>query len=256
MSKKDKSVLEVTVILPTYNERKNIHRLIDSILEEMDNKVEILIVDDNSPDGTWKVVEDMAKENSNITLLRRMNKRGLTSALNDGIKLAKGGIIAWMDTDLSMPPKKLKELTQKVQDGYDIAVGSRYVAGGGMMIVTKSQDTLLPVVLSYIMNLTIQKILDSSFRDYTSGFVAVRKEVLEKIAIKGDYGEYFIDFIYRAIKKKYKIIELPYISTARMYGVSKTGVNFWQYLRRGTKYVWTVIRLKLTKIRNDEHGKN
>lgn len=178
MHKENSSVIEVTVVLPTYNEKENIGRLISAIQENLGESTEILVVDDDSPDGTWKVVEDMAKENKNITLLRRMNKRGLTSALSDGIKSARGSVIAWMDTDLSMPPQKLKELTQKIADGYDVAVGSRYVAGGGMVIVTKSQDALLPSVLSYFMNFIIPKILDSSFHDYTSGFIAIRKKVL------------------------------------------------------------------------------
>lgn len=249
MNKENSSAIEITVILPTYNEKGNIKHLISAILKNVDRRVEILVVDDNSPDGTWKVVEDMAKENNNITLLRRMNKRGLTSALSDGIKLAKGSIIAWMDTDLSMPPEKLKELIQKIESGYDIAVGSRYVAGGGMVIISKSQDTLFPAVLSYIANFMIQKILDSSFHDYTSGFIAIRKKVLQKVELKGDYGEYFIDLIYRSIKKGYKVIELSYISLAREHGISKTGTNFSQYLKRGTKYLWTIIKLRLAKIR-------
>lgn len=256
MNKENNSAIEITVILPTYNEKENIKRLISRISGNMGKNVEILVVDDNSPDETWKVVEDMAKENNNITLLRRMDKRGLTSALADGIKIAKGGVIAWMDTDLSMPPEKLEELTKKIKNGYDIAVGSRYVAGGGMVIVTKSQDSLLPAVLSYIINFMIQKILKSSFHDYTSGFIAIRKKVLQEIELKGDYGEYFIDLIYRAIKKGYKIIELPYISSAREYGVSKTSANFIQYLKRGTKYFWTIIRLRSTKIERKKNGKN
>lgn len=249
MRKENNSVREVSVILPTYNEKENIKRLISAILENMDKSIEILVVDDNSPDETWKVVEDMANQDKNIILLRRINKRGLTSALSDGIKLARGSIIAWMDTDLSMPPEKLKELTQKIEDGYDIAVGSRYIAGGGMVIVKKSQDSLFPAVLSSIMNFMIQKILNSSFHDYTSGFIAIRKKVLQKIELKGDYGEYFIDFIYRAIKKGYKVIELPYISLAREHGISKTGTSFMQYLKRGIKYFWIIIRLKLIKIK-------
>ena len=249
MNKENYSVRDVSVILPPYNEKGNIKRLIFEILENMGKNVEILVVDDDSPDGTWKIVEDMAKENNNIILLRRMNKRGLTSALTDGIKLAKGNIIAWMDTDLSMPPEKIKELTQKIKNGYDIAVGSRYIAGGGMVIVAKSQDSLFPAVLSSILNFMIQKILNSSFHDYTSGFIAIRKKILQEIELKGDYGEYFIDLIYRAIKKKYKVIELPYISLAREHGFSKTGTNFMQYLKRGIKYFWTIIGLKFTKIR-------
>lgn len=127
MNKENHSVRDVSVILPTYNEKENIKRLISEILENMGKNVEILVVDDDSPDGTWKIVEDMAKENNNIILLRRMNKRGLTSALTDGIKLAKGNIIAWMDTDLSMPHNSFSASGDFTLEGSIFKSGTRKV---------------------------------------------------------------------------------------------------------------------------------
>lgn len=256
MDNKTGQVTEITVILPTYNEKENITPLISRISKNIEKTLEILVVDDNSPDGTWKSVENMAKTNSCITLLRRTDKKGLTSALSDGIKLAKGRIVAWMDTDLSMPPEILKALVEKIETGYDIAVGSRYVQGGGMVVVSKSQDSIFPALLSYGLNTLVRKILDSSFYDYTSGFIAIRKNVLQKIDLRGDYGEYFIDLIYKAIKKGYKVIELPYISLARKHGVSKTGTHWKHYLKKGTKYLWTILRLRMSIIKCEKNGKN
>ena len=101
------SVKKVSVILPTYNEKDNIPLLISEIFRQLPYETEIIVVDDDSPDGTWQVVEEMAKENQNLRLLRRVDKKGLVSALNDGIAVSEGDVVAWMDSDLSMPPEKL-----------------------------------------------------------------------------------------------------------------------------------------------------
>ena len=94
----------VSVVLPTYDERDNIGPLIEGILDHVQRPVEIIVVDDDSPDGTWQVVQEMAAD-PRIRLLRRMDERGLTSALMAGIHHARGDVIAWMDCDLSMPPE-------------------------------------------------------------------------------------------------------------------------------------------------------
>jgi dolichol-phosphate mannosyltransferase len=86
--------------------------------------------------------------------------------------------------------------------------------------------------------------LKPSFSDYTSGFVAVKREVFDKIDLRGDYGEYFVDFIYRAIRLNYLICELPYKAMPRRSGESKTGNNLMQYARRGWKYFWVVLQLR------------
>ena len=239
---------KVSVVLPTFNEKDNILPLILDIQSQLNNQeYEIIVVDDDSPDGTWRIVQELEEKDDRIHILQRCGRSGLVSAISEGIDLSSGDVVVWMDADLSMPPEKIKDLLGKIDDGYDLSVASRYVPGGGMVIIEKSQDSFLSVFLSLAMNVVIQRMLDSSFKDYTSGFVAVRRKVLEDIEFRGDYGEYFIDFIYRAIKKGYKIAEVPYVCGARKYGVSKTGTNIVQYLYRGRKYLWTAFRLKLTK---------
>ena len=240
-------VNKVSVILPTYNEKDNVLLLILDIQSQLNNQeYEIIVVDDDSPDGTWKIVQKLKEKDEKIHLIRRQGRTGLTSAISEGIDVATGVVVVWMDCDLSMPPEKINDLLQKINDGYDLAVASRYAPGGGTVIIEKGQDSIISAVLSFLMNIAIQRILDSSFKDYTSGFIAVKKDIVDDIKLRGDYGEYFIDFIYRAIKKGYKIVEIPYICQARVYGVSKTGSSLIQYFKRGRKYIWTALRLRLT----------
>ncbi len=239
-------MLNLSIILPSYNEKDNIVNLIRAIQKNYNTSTEIIVVDDDSPDMTWQIVEKLNYEN--VKVLRRINKRCLTTAISDGISMSKGNIVVWMDTDLSMPPEKITALLAKIDEGYDISVGSRYVPDGGTVIVEKSQDSMLSAVSSFVMNFFIQKLLDTSFKDYTSGFIAIRKSVFDDIKLRGDYGEYFIDLIYTAIKKGYKVVEIPYILQARKYGESKTGSNFFQLSKRGIKYFTTAVRLRFTTI--------
>jgi dolichol-phosphate mannosyltransferase len=120
----------VSVVLPTYNERDNIGSLISAILENVRCPTQIIVVDDDSPDRTWQVVEEIRAENDNIELVRRIGRRGLASAIAEGISLSRGEVIVWMDCDFSMPPEVIPRLVEALGDGYDIAIGSRYVEGG------------------------------------------------------------------------------------------------------------------------------
>lgn len=240
----------VSIILPTYNEKDNVVGLIKELEKQVKFKKEIIVVDDNSPDGTCEIVKKYIKRNQNtsIKLISRTKNKGLTNSLKDGIKTAKGDLIAWMDADFSMPPKILNLLIKKIEEGYDIAVGSRFVKGGKFKEVTKGKkDSKLVVLLSRLMNYSIQYLLGRNFKDYTSGFVAVKPQVLKKIHLRGDYGEYFIDFIYKALLLKYKIVELPYVCLPRNKGESKTGQNLWQYSKRGSKYIFLTLQLLMEK---------
>jgi len=240
---------EVSVIFPTYNERENIGPLILEALKHTPDATEVIVVDDDSPDGTWRVVEELARTRSNVRLLRRTDKRGLASALRDGIAASRGETIVWSDCDFSMPPAKIADLLAEIAKGRDVAVGSRFVAGGGVQIVTGSNDTLLAYLMSVTLNKSIQRILGRRFKDYTSGFIAFRRRVLDKIRLRGDYGEYFIDFIYRARKLGFDVVEIPYMCVERRSGVGKTGSHFLDYLRKGWKYVWLTLKLRFSRIR-------
>lgn len=238
----------VSVVLPTYNEAPNIVRLIDAILSCAVLPTEVLVVDDDSPDGTWRLVEGRALGDGRVRLLRRVGRRGLTSAIQEGIDSTYGDVVVWMDCDFSMPPELVPRLVDAVvSEVHDAAVGSRFVTGGSTKRrLGDTQDSRLGVWLSDVLNSLLQFWLGHGFKDYTSGFIACRRRVLEETRLRGDYGEYFIDLIYTALRHGYSIIELPYQCVPRRFGESKTGSNAWQYARRGAKYLWTAIRLRLS----------
>jgi dolichol-phosphate mannosyltransferase len=244
-----------SVVLPTFNEKNNIIPLVEAIFMAVPY-AEIIVVDDNSPDRTWKIVQDYAKIHDNISLIRRIGKKGLVSALNDGIALAKGSVIGWMDCDFSMPPEHYIDLLKKIDDGFDIAVASRFVSRGGVEIITGSPDTIMAFLMSLFLNRFVRFMLDSNIKDYTSGFICIKKDILDNTPLKGDYGEYFIELIYRAKKMGYRIIEVPYLCRARTKGTSKTGTNIFHYLKKGVKYILVTLKLKFSRIKKvrRQHG--
>jgi dolichol-phosphate mannosyltransferase len=230
----------VTVILPTYNERDNIEPLIEGVLTHVRPAPEVLVVDDNSPDGTWQLVESLAEKYSTVRLIRRTNERGLTSAIRRGIAEAQGDVVVWMDCDLSMPPAKIPELLSALKD-CDMAIGSRYVPGGadiGHGFVARS--------FSRTINFFAGLFLGFHVTDYTSGFVAARREIFDRITLQGDYGEYCIDLLCHASRRGYRLSEVPYHCVARHAGDSKTATNVWGFFTRGWNYVLTVLRLRFS----------
>jgi len=233
----------VTIVMPTFNERDNIRPLIQRSLAALVGRaapVQILVVDDNSPDGTWQIVEELVANDRRITLERRMTERGLTSAIWHGIRHAAGDIVVWMDCDLSMPPEDIPRLLAALEGaGADIAIGTRYRRGGKDV-----GHSVVGQIFSRAINLFAGLFLGFAISDYTTGFVAARRPVFDQIALRGDYGEYCIDFLYRARRRGYKIVEVPYACVERLAGESKTALNPWGYLRRGVKYVWTILRLR------------
>lgn len=230
---------KVSIILPTYNEKDNIENLIKAIQRNLGDTAEIIVVDDNSPDLTWQVVENLT--NDSVRLLRRFDQTCLTTAIADGISMARGDIVGWMDCDFSMPPELLSIMVKET-DHYDIVIGSRYVKGG-----KDDRDTLLGIISSKIINFCMTHILDPSVTDYTTGFVVSKKIVFDSIKLKGDYGEYCIDFLYSALKKGFNIKELPYKCIPRKFGESKTAPNLLKFIKRGIKYITTILRLKFQK---------
>lgn len=244
----------VSVILPTYNEAENIVPLAEAIDRAIALPHEIIVVDDNSPDGTSSLVQDVIASGRlpALRLETRMADRGLTKSLWRGIELAKGDTIVWMDCDFSMPPEKIPELLSKISEGYDIAVGSRFVAGGSAKqgALTAKGESFLAVLLSRFLNLVLRLLLSPRFRDYTSGFIAVRREVFQSIRLTGDYGEYFMDLMMRAILLKYSFVEVPYANALRRAGESKTAPNLSTLFRRGIKYLRMILRLLRIRVQH------
>ncbi len=197
------SIALACTVLPTYNERDNIGLLIDGVLENAITPHCVIVVDDNSPDGTAAVVEDAcarwnrAGEPPRVVLHKRVGEKGLTSAIQRGIDLAVytfgADVVTWMDCDLSMPPADIPRLVRAVEAGADVAVGSRWAPGGADVAHDLTARTL-----SRMINIYARTLIGPYTWDYTSGFVAGRAEVFKQIRLRGDYGEYCIDLLGRA----------------------------------------------------------
>ncbi len=246
----DSSPIKASIVLPTYDERGNIVRLIEALRKEVPAPLEIIVVDDNSPDGTSQAVSEYiaAHPGEETRIETRYTDRGLTNSISRGIELSTGDIICWMDCDFSHPPADMAKLVSLVREGKaEIAVASRYITGGQYKSGLKwfgADETAMGVLLSRLINWFIRVALDPRFHDYTSGFIAVRATTLRSLMpLYGDYGEYFMDLMYRAIKKGHTFLEIPFVSPPRTYGVSKTGTSFRQLFRRGVKYIRVIGRL-------------
>lgn len=228
----------VTVILPTYNEAENIVPLIRSILTHTPAVLTILVVDDNSPDGTAGRVRQLIKTrktNTRVHLLVRTANRGLTNSLNAGITASKSDVVLWMDCDFSHPPEVIPHLLHAISDGADIALATRFRGKA-----KPPNESIVQTILTRILNTTLSLFFGHTVTDYTTGFLAVRRTVLDHIPLRGNYGEYCVDFIVRAQSAGYQIHEIPFVSPPRLHGTSKTS------LRNGYGYITTVLRLLWT----------
>ena len=230
----------ISVVMPSYNERGNIPEAVERIVETLgDSLFEILIVDDNSPDKTWELVEEMHKEDPRVNVIRRIEKRGLASALADGTNAAEGEIIVWLDCDLGIPPEDITKLVAKIPE-YDIAIGSRYLPGG--------MDTRhwFRGWLSTVFNVYTRAILGRHFWDWTSGFAAAKKDVMRKCPLTEEgFGEYFIEWVYMCTLRDFKMVEVPYRYGLRKAGESKTDSDIRVFLKLAINYAWRVLAIRM-----------
>lgn len=233
-----------SVILPTYNERENIVDLISAVSGCTKPPPEIIVVDDDSPDKTWEVVAKMQSEFHNVRLVRRIGRRGLATAVAEGVTNSSGEILVWMDCDFSHPPSLIPQLIESLDD-YHLVLASRYIEGGEM------HASSLRTVTSRLICLFASLLLGFSIRDWTSGYIAVRRELLDEIKIvplgKG-YGEYFIAFLFRAKKQGFRIKEIPYTYSYRRMGETKTSPHLTKLLEYGLSYCWCILYLRARDI--------
>lgn len=212
------------VITPTYNESENVERLLNAVLAQ-DSEVEMLIVDDNSPDGTAAIVEKMQQNNSKIHLIKRAGKMGLGTAYVAGFRFAiekKYDYIMEMDADFSHDPNEIPNFIKRIKD-FDVVLGSRYI--GGVRILNWPIRRL---ILSYGASLYTRIITGMPIKDTTGGFKCFRRKVLESIdldAIHSNGYAFQIEMNFKAWKKGFKIIEHPIIFVDRTHGTSKMSKN-------------------------------
>jgi dolichol-phosphate mannosyltransferase len=211
--------VQATVCLPTYNERENLERMVRSLVAE---GVRVLVVDDNSPDGTGDVADRLAAELEQVDVLHRERKQGLGPAYLAGFRraLASGAeLVLEMDCDFSHDPKDVPRLIAAAEDGADLVLGSRYVPGG--------QIPNWGVLRRFISRggcVYAQLWLQTRLRDLTGGFKCYRREVLETIdldAIKSKGYAFQIEGTYRTLRKGFRVVEVPITFVDREEGGSK-----------------------------------
>jgi dolichol-phosphate mannosyltransferase len=231
------------VIIPTYKERENIEAIIKAI-SCLPIVFDILIIDDNSPDGTATIVKDLQKSFQNLNIVERQGKLGLGTAYIAGFKwaLEKGySYVYEMDADFSHDPQDLLKLYKAcAEDGADLAIGSRYICG-----VNVVNWPLSRVLMSYVASIYVRVITGMKIMDTTAGFKCYKKEVLENIRLDKiksvGYG-FQIEMKFKTWRLGYKIVEVPIIFTDRRLGASKmTGGIF-------NEALWGVLRMKLRSI--------
>lgn len=230
------------IIIPTYNERENLPRLVEAIHKEVPF-VHLLVVDDNSPDGTGEEADCLAGEDERIHVMHRSGKLGLGTAYLQGFDYAlqqNYDLIFEMDCDFSHQPQHLPQFLEAIEDA-DLVLGSRYVQGGGT-----ENWPLKRKVLSRGGSLYARTILGLKFRDLTGGFKCFRRQVLESInldEIRSEGYAFQIEMTWRAYQKGFRIKEIPIVFVERESGVSKMSKNiFWEA-------VWMCWKLRLGKIK-------
>lgn len=208
------------VIIPTYNEIDNIERIIERVLPQ-DKSIEILIVDDNSPDGTGEKVIEIMKDNPKVHIIQRHGKMGLGSAYVAGFEYAianKYDFVFEMDADFSHNPNDIPRMLKAIEDN-DLVIGSRYVQG--VNVVNWPMSRLL---LSYFASFYVKVITGMKVDDPTGGFKCFRRTVLESIdlsKIMSDGYSFQVEMNYRVYKKNYRVKEIPIVFYERRDGQSK-----------------------------------
>jgi dolichol-phosphate mannosyltransferase len=227
-------------VLATYNERENIVDTIQSIFEHVKDPVEVIVVDDDSADQTWQLVESLG--DPRVVVIRRVDTRGLASAFNRGIIESRGEIVGWMDADMCMPPSMLPAMVDKLTE-HDIVVGSRYAQGG------KDDRAALRVISSRLINGLAGLVLGYGIKDYDSGFVVLRRTVFNKVSIiPTGYGAYFMEFLYTCRKKGLTVYEMPYVFRDRAKGISKSAPSVFKFFKTGMQYVIRIFTARLRRI--------
>lgn len=229
------------VIIPTYNELENIPKLIPAVLSQ-DDSIDVLIVDDASPDGTGKFIEEEMKKNQRLHLIKREKKMGLGTAYIAGFKYAldKGyDFIFEMDADFSHDPNEIKNFLTEINN-CDLVLGSRYIHG--IRVLNWPMRRLL---LSFFASVYTRVITGMPIRDATGGFKCFRRKVLESInldKVKSNGYSFQIEMTFKAYKKGFKIKEIPIVFVDRIKGKSKMSKKI---VREAVVMVW---KLRLRQI--------
>jgi dolichol-phosphate mannosyltransferase len=221
--------MKVSVISPTLNEAQNIPTLVERLQRALGNMdYEILIVDDNSADLTWSVAEDISRKNSRVKSLRRLKNPGLGMAVIDGFSAATGDILACIDADLQHDPSILPKMIEELQNGMDVIVGSRHIAGGGFGKWSRWRR-----FESWSANKAAQLLLGFEVKDLMSGYFLIWRKDFSRV--QGQLGESGFKILLEILAKLRtpRVKEVPYTFQARCVGESKlSGKIVFLYFRQ------------------------
>jgi dolichol-phosphate mannosyltransferase len=235
--------MKTLIIIPTYNEKENIGEIIPAVLDK-DSSIDVLIVDDNSPDGTGKIADEMAKKNPRIKVLHREKKEGLGTAYKTGFKYAlENGYdyVFEMDADFSHDPKYIPHFLETIKEA-DLVLGSRYISGVNVINWPISR-----LLLSYYANVYTRWVTGLPVRDATGGFKCFKREVLEMInldKVQSEGYSFQIEMSFRAWKKGFKIKEIPIVFEDRRIGQSKMSKKIVR------EAIWRVWKLRILSLFN------
>jgi dolichol-phosphate mannosyltransferase len=229
------------VVIPTYNECENLPLLVPQVLEQ-DPRIEILVVDDASPDGTGEIADELARTEPRVHVLHRQNKDGLGAAYRAGFARALELGADWivqMDADFSHPPDVLPTMLEEIQH-CDAVMGSRYLRG-----ITVVNWPLMRILISYFGNLYVRTVTGLPIRDTTGGFRCMRRELLERIGFEriraGGYA-FQIELNYRIARSGASAKEIPFLFLDRTRGASKLT------LRIGLEALWMAWWLRIADL--------
>ena len=230
--------MKVSVILPTYNEAGNIVALVNAILKVMPASIEpeVLVVDDNSPDGTYQLAVDRFRDDARVVTILRTKDRGFAKSIREGIERSTGQKVIVMDTDFTHDPEEIPRLLH-LSEVYDLVIGSRFCAGGNMQDALHYHSSLL-------YNWMLRIILRTQVQDNLGGYFIASRKLLSRLpfdAIFFGYGDYFFRFLYFAQQTDTLLVEIPAQYRARTAGTSKSRV-----LSMLTSYSLGALRLRLS----------
>ena len=238
--------MSFSVILPTFNENDHIKDLLKSISDiffQQNITFEILVVDDNSTDGTKKTVQEFINTNKNIRLITRENKkRNLANSIDDGVKSSNYKYVIWMDADFQHPPRYIREFID-LSKHKDVIVCSRFLKQSERYFNDKKINKVINENQSQIFNKLCNFLLFKDITDFTSGFICLKKELLNNYCLNGYYGDYFVNLIVFLKKKNIQILEISFKDDLRATGFSKTAVKIdFKYLYLCLRYFFTLIK--------------
>ena len=225
------------VVIPTYNEAENLPLLVPRVLEQ-DPRLEVLVVDDDSPDRTGKLADELAEKTSRVHVLHRRAKQGLGPAYRAGLARAlelDPDVVIQMDADFSHPPETLRTMLAEIE-GCDVVLGSRYLNG-----VTVVNWPIERILISYFGNWYARRVTGLPISDTTGGFRCMRRSALERVGferIRADGYAFQIELNYRFVRSGARLKEIPFFFLDRTRGVSKLS------FRIGLEALWAVWRMR------------